>query len=578
MMTKGFTSDQWDSDIKLLNITQQEVDDLREARAGRPFSRQPFSGKDGGEAEETAAEEANPENDGPVDGEESSAALDGLNDIAQEWRIMEQHAHVLEGELPPNPHTPASPTDTHNTNEHVSFVYLRFKYTHGVYRVHTTSNNEVPTVNIGDMVVVRGAHRHEGGDGGTTSAENVGTVVADATSLVHRAIEFSKEGTHSDRLDTSTKDLIVAGHPVDTLLRCTTNKDRKMFYQARRREASTSSCAERIVQTLKLPLAICDCEFQSDFGRLILFFKLTTSHLDELVKAGATKVGADADAASIRREIVAASVRVLLKEMHNQFHCRVWALDWDTELEMLFPLGQLGPIRGRQRRDARGRIVPLTVLPAVRLPRPVNVVASVVKRKKKRKNDEDLPHHTGDIMHMTKMPMMTVIPSAVPPQYRPGPQSDHTHLSHNSAPYHPPSPMSNSSSFIPSMGATVGVPSPHAAASPGGFYSFDSPYNQSGYAQQRTQQSSMPAGMYAVPGGTFIPHPPMLGGYPSPMHNGFMGGAPPVPQYPPPQQSAFQSQQYHAYMPQGYPSTYPQQMQMSGVRIPMPPLNGGSYY
>eukprot|EP00658_Telonema_sp_P-2_P039303 TRINITY_DN2811_c0_g1_i4.p1 TRINITY_DN2811_c0_g1~~TRINITY_DN2811_c0_g1_i4.p1 ORF type:complete len:450 (-),score=105.32 TRINITY_DN2811_c0_g1_i4:82-1431(-) len=408
---------------------------------------------------------------------------------------MQQYAKDLEGETPVSPNTPASPTDTHTTNEHATFVYLRFKYTHGVYRVHTTATqSDAPAVNIGDMVVVRGAHRHEGGEStdAVSVAENVGTVVADATSLVQRAIAAAKEGDRCDKLDTSTKELTVAGHVVDTLVRCTTNKDRKMFYQARRREASTSSCAERIVQTLKLPLRICDCEFQSDFGRLTLFYKLTTSQLDELVDAAASKRGKDADKDAIRSEIVIASVRVLLKEMHNQFHCRVWALDWDTELEMLFPLGQLGPVRGRQRRDTKGRIVPLTVLPAVRLPRPVNVVASVVKRKKKRKNEDELPQ-PGDLLpNGRKMPVGrgTGIVGGAPPQYRSSNLS-----ATSSVPYHPPSPMSNSSSFIASVGATVGVPSP-GAGSPGApmfFYpSYDSPQH-GGYMQQASQ--SMP-GMY----------------------------------------------------------------------------------
>ena len=559
----GFSSAQWNSDIRIVGITQQEVDDLRDARAGRPFSRQ-MGGKndDGDEAvadaiadEEGAHDDANEDAEGNVGGQTS--------DIAQEWQVIQQFVQPSDGDGPLS-------QEERDALPKGAFVYLRFKYTHGVYRVNSNPDGSRPAISVGDMVVTKGCHRHEGGDvaGGS---ENVGTVVGDATELVYRL-------SRDSGLPLDSKELAINGRPIEALVRCTTNKDRKMFYQARRREASTSSCAERIVQTLKLPLRICDCEFQSDFGRLTLFYRLINAQLDELVAIAAASAPSGVDREAIRTDIIAASVRVLLKEMHNQFHCRVWALDWDAELPMLYPLGQLGPVRGRQRRDAKGHIVPLPVLPAVRLPRPVNVVASVVKRKKKRKtDDENLQRGTAN---RTAMP--------APPQYMQA-VTISDYRSSSSMPYVPPSPMSSSNSFIPSAGATVGALTP--AGSPGGadgmfVYSYESPGNfmtspqHHGHPQMTVQAGGMyPQTMYHQHQQTGMMMQPMMPTY----HHSTYAPAPvqyvamPVHQH----HQHYQPTYHHQYnvQPQTYYTMQPTHAPvMSSMPMQQLASTGGAFY
>ena len=190
---------------------------------------------------------------------------------------------------------------------------VRFKHAHGVYFVPPA---ERTTISVGDMVVVEGDR-----------GENVGTILSDISA------SYS------------------TGNPSGLILRRALNKDRKKFYQARRKEINAVQAAQRHVETLNISMQILDIEFQTDLQKMTIFYR--------------TNLGGSVD------------FRLLQRDLFKHFRCRIWLVNWDTELSKVIttttatPLlisssekNHLAPFPSYIEMDSRPQLPPPPVFPS----------------------------------------------------------------------------------------------------------------------------------------------------------------------------------------------------------------------
>ena len=290
------------------------------------------------------------------------------------------------------------------TRGRIAYAAVRFKYTHGVFFVDEKIRADIA---VGDMVVVEG-------DRGT----NIGMIMEDATADVEREIAEAEalaarmrsdlkisNGDGDDAAavgeesvdkaeasaataetsstanpnDMSTRSAIgqsgstsitasqqpnnarrgnkkkgssaASNDPVPRFLRVlhnSSNKDRKKFYQARRREGGAASIVQRIIEDLGLPIHVCDAEFQCDFQKLFVFYRVKYS---------------EASNATL-------DLRDLQRDLFRQYRCRIWLLNWYTELSLHYPQALLGAAHGRQS-IVNGVLEPPLVTAALRVPPPM---------------------------------------------------------------------------------------------------------------------------------------------------------------------------------------------------------------
>ena len=118
----------------------------------------------------------------------------------------------------------------------IQFALVRFKMEEKSYYIPPSERHDIA---IGDLVVVEGDR-----------GENIGTVIADLSMLYH---------THDS----------VNGKVVRRAL----NRDRKKFFQARRREVTATSFCADLVAELQLSMSILDTEFQTDGKKLTIYYR-----------------------------------------------------------------------------------------------------------------------------------------------------------------------------------------------------------------------------------------------------------------------------------------------------------------
>lgn len=250
----------------------------------------------------------------------------------------------------------------------IVYAAVRFKYTHGVYFVNEKIR---PDIAIGDMVVVEG-------DRGT----NIGMVMEDATADVLQELE-AERGSN----DQKTTEFL----PV---LHASSNKDRKKFYQARRREGGAASIVQRIVEDLGLPIQVCDAEFQCDFQKLFVFYRLKEAEAEN----------------------VTLDLRELQKDLFKQYRCRIWLLNWYTELTVHYPQALMGAAHGRQT-VIDGLLQPPTVTSALRVPPPLsdgNTNTNVSTGRKSGAKGSGMPPHQSNMY--TNKNAVTTEANTRPPQ------------------------------------------------------------------------------------------------------------------------------------------------------------------
>jgi hypothetical protein len=127
---------------------------------------------------------------------------------------------------------------------------------------------------VGDMVVVDGDRGH-----------NVGVITADVSAAT----------TESDP---------AAGNVVRRAL----NKDRKTFYQARRKEAFANKSAQRLVLQLGLGMQVLDTEYQTDLMKITIYYKPTHDGPVDF--------------------------RMLQRALYKQFRCRIWLINWNADVKL----------------------------------------------------------------------------------------------------------------------------------------------------------------------------------------------------------------------------------------------------
>lgn len=164
----------------------------------------------------------------------------------------------------------------------MAFVNVRFKFAEDVFFVPLS---ERYSLSVGDLVVVEGDR-----------GENVGTVIADVTSLyAGRSID---------------------GQVLPSLLRRALNKDRKNHFAARRKEGYALATAQNSVSEYNLQMVVLDCEFQTDLQKLTIYYR-------PLVLG------------------VLVDFRQLQRAMFKHFRCRVWLRNWDTDFQAILEQHQV---------------------------------------------------------------------------------------------------------------------------------------------------------------------------------------------------------------------------------------------
>ena len=149
----------------------------------------------------------------------------------------------------------------------IQFAMVRFKFTEEVYYVPEEERRDIA---IGDLVVVEGDR-----------GENVGVVSLDMTAS-HRV----HDPVHGK------------------VLRRGLNRDRKKYYQSRRRETiATTYCQERVAE-FQLQMCVLDTEFQTDGNKLTIYYRRTCSSPVDF--------------------------RQLQRAVYKHYRCRVWLLNWDS--------------------------------------------------------------------------------------------------------------------------------------------------------------------------------------------------------------------------------------------------------
>jgi cell fate regulator YaaT (PSP1 superfamily) len=151
------------------------------------------------------------------------------------------------------------------------YAFVRFKISEGVFYIPEPERSGLA---VGDLVVIDGDR-----------GENVGTIVADVS--------------HSQPAERNLA--------IPAILRRALNKDRKKFFQARRKESFANSVASDLARDLGLQMQVLDSEFQTDLMKVTLYYRsLCDGPVD---------------------------FRQLQRSLFKQFRCRIWLVNWDSEFQ-----------------------------------------------------------------------------------------------------------------------------------------------------------------------------------------------------------------------------------------------------